>query len=118
MNDPTLAVRDALDAMGKTVSFLEPVFTANPQLRGADVADVLSMAIDGDHAIEWTEPAWDIGWPQEFVEAGYAPDLVSACVTAAAMLRGGIPNSTETAVLLGAAFMAANRMAADDVPTM
>lgn len=53
LSDPTLAIESVL-----TEDVRDAILAAYPAQRGATVADLLDMAVDHDHGLEYTEPAW------------------------------------------------------------
>jgi hypothetical protein len=77
---------------------------SNPRLRGASLADVLSMGWDTDNGIQWTEPFWESGVAEGILkdagdEGESAHELIGYCILATAYAHARTPERDEVAEL-------------------
>jgi hypothetical protein len=112
MDDPALIIEGNMRDDEKE-KLMERVLTANPNLRGATVADVLEMAHDADAFVEITEELWatqtegeyDEPWKGEVsvdgLEERDAHNLYAHAMTAIAMVYGAKALDYEQASLRG-----------------
>lgn len=92
--DPALIVADVLD-LAQRSRILHRWGTANPHMRGADVADILDMLADADSNLDVTEPFWA-------ANPGL-PDHPADAVAARALIWGRPTNRSRVAALNSAA---------------
>ena len=85
--DPFIGVQNALDPLSSDV-VMRGATARNPQLHGADVADVLDIYCSHDACLYFIEPYWEQYAPKDEINDQLTADFFRAAAMAVALMLG------------------------------